>query len=92
MKKYVFLVFLLTLFLYLQHRIWIGDGSLEEVWQLKKRIQQQQTEIEQLKERNNALRAEVQDLQKGKASVEERARSELGMVKEDETFYQVIEQ
>ena len=82
---------LLALLLVLQYRLWVGEGSLAEVSNLKREIQEQAGELVQLRERNRALQAEVEDLRSGLEAVEERARSELGMVKEGEVFYQVIE-
>ena len=75
----------------LQARLWLGEGSLAEVWQLKKEIGHQQQENYQLSERNRRLAAEVKDLKQGLSAVEERARSQLGMVKEGETFYLIID-
>ncbi|NNG14270.1 MAG: cell division protein FtsB, partial [Gammaproteobacteria bacterium] len=66
--------------------------SLAEVWQLRQQINTQKDENKQLQERNAALEAEVQDLKQGLAAIEERARNELGMVKKDETFFQVVEE
>lgn len=78
---------LVILFFSLQLRLWIGDGSLAEVWQLNSAIERQQTENHLLEERNKRLRAEVKNLKEGLDAVEERARTQLGMVKEDETFF-----
>ncbi|MDX1693720.1 MAG: cell division protein FtsB [Ketobacteraceae bacterium] len=74
-----------------QARLWLGEGSLAEVWQLKKEIGHQQQNNYQLSERNRRLAAEVKDLKEGLSAVEERARAQLGMVKEDETFYLIID-
>lgn len=82
---------LVILLLLLQTRVWVGDGSLAEVHRLSQELEQQQEKNRKLRERNLALEAEVKDLKQGLESVEERARSELGMTREDETFYQVIE-
>ncbi len=85
------LVIILTgLLLVLQFRLWIGDGSLSDVWQISQSVTAQQSENETLQARNAALEAEVNDLKKGTAAIEERARSELGMIKEGETFFQII--
>ncbi|GAB3388305.1 FtsB/FtsL family cell division protein [Azotobacter armeniacus] len=73
----------------LQHRLWVGDGSLAQVTELKRQIAEQQGENERLHERNRILEAEVRELKKGMETVEERARHELGMVKEGETLYQL---
>jgi len=83
--------FLVLLFVVLQYRLWVGDGSLAEVQRLRESIAQQQAENGQLRERNTALDAEVRDLKQGLVAVEERARAELGMIKEGETFFQIIE-
>ena len=82
---------LLILFLLLQYRLWVGDGSFAEVWQLHRQVEGQKQENARLSERNQALDAEVQDLKQGQAAIEERAREELGMIRDDETFYQIIE-
>lgn len=83
---------LLVIFVLLQYRLWLGDGSLVKVWQLKQAIARQQEENQQLTERNRALEAEVRDLKEGVAAIEERARTELGMIRDGETFYQVVEE
>ena len=76
----------------LQYRLWVGEGSLEELSTLRAEIDAQQREIERLRARNRTLQAEVEDLRTGQDALEERARSELGMIKEGEIFLQVIEQ
>ncbi|MDV7209838.1 cell division protein FtsB [Azotobacter beijerinckii] len=75
----------------LQYRLWVGDGSLAQVTELKRQISEQKSENERLHERNRLLDAEVQELKKGMETVEERARHELGMVKEGETLYQLAQ-
>ncbi|MBD9414553.1 MULTISPECIES: cell division protein FtsB [unclassified Pseudomonas] len=75
----------------LQYRLWVGDGSLAQVTELQRQIADQQGENERLLERNRILEAEVLELKKGMETVEERARHELGMVKEGETLYQLAE-
>jgi cell division protein FtsB len=82
---------LLILLALLQYRLWVGDDGVAEVWRLHKAIQAQQSDNATLVERNRALEAEVRDLRQGLAAVEERARTDLGMIKEGETFFQVIE-
>jgi len=82
---------LLLLFVLLQYDLWVGEGSLASAWRLKQTVKQQQTENDRLKQRNTALAAEVMDLKQGLDAIEERARSELGMVKDGETFIQVVE-
>ena len=82
---------LVALLLLLQYRLWVGEGSLAEVHALRKQVHEQKGELETMRQRNNALRAEVQDLKKGLDAIEERARSELGMVRENEEFYQIVD-
>jgi cell division protein FtsB len=88
--RYVALL-LLILLLALEVKLWTGDWSMREVWRLRERVSEQKQENQKLKQRNEALSAEVQDLKNGNEAVEERARSELGLVKPGETFYQVVE-
>ena len=83
---------LLVLFITLQLTLWFGEGGLAEVRQLRLKIEQQQAENVRLNERNAALEAEVKDFKQGLGAIEERARNELGMIKKDETFFQIIEQ
>jgi len=85
------LLLLVLLLLYLQYQLWIGDGSLQDVWELHKEVELQRQKNIELRERNAALEAEVTDLQQGLDAIEEHAREDLGMVKEGETFYQVVE-
>ncbi|MES9855153.1 MAG: cell division protein FtsB [Sedimenticola sp.] len=82
---------LLLIILVLQYRLWVGEGSLAEVHSLKKDISLQKEELKQMRLRNRALQAEVADLKKGLEAIEERARNELGMIREGEVFYQVVE-
>lgn len=82
---------LLCLLLVLQYRLWFAEGGLVEVHRLKEQVAEQRARNERLRERNRALAAEVRDLKQGLDAVEARARSELGMVREGETFYQVVE-
>ncbi|TCK18431.1 cell division protein FtsB [Thiogranum longum] len=83
---------LVILLVLLQYRLWVGDGSLAEVWGLYQQVEAQKAENRELHERNQALEAEVQDLKQGLDAIEERAREELGMTRDDETFYQIIEE
>ena len=87
----ILIAILVILLLVLQYRLWVGKGSLAEVGNLKQEISDLQQELVSLRERNRALQAEVDDLRSGNAAVEERARSELGMIKQGEVFYQIIE-
>ena len=82
---------LVILLLMLQYRLWVGEGSLAEVHNLRQEIAIQKEKIQKLRERNLELRAEVENLKHGQEAIEERARSGLGMIRENEIFYQVIE-
>ena len=81
---------LLVLLVLLQYRLWFGDAGVREVNRLQAEIEHQRAENDLLRERNRTLAAEVQDLKKGTTAIEERARTDLGMVGESETFYQVV--
>jgi len=85
--KYFFAI-LGVLLLVLQFRLWKGDGSLAQYRHLRTEISTQQEKVEALKERNQTLEAEVQDLKNRLGALEERARSDLGMIRKNETFYQ----
>lgn len=85
------LAILLALFLGLQFNLWLGDFGLVRYWQLEKQVDAQAKANEQLRARNRQLQAEVFDLKHGTDALEERARSQLGMIKKGEEFYQVIE-
>ena len=87
----IVLVLLVALLAWLQYRLWFGAGGQHEVAALRQQVQRQSRDNEGLKQRNVALGAEVEDLKSGDAAVEERARSELGMIKPGETFYRVVE-
>ncbi|PKM45134.1 MAG: cell division protein FtsB [Gammaproteobacteria bacterium HGW-Gammaproteobacteria-1] len=91
MKRLVVAI-LVTLLLVLQYRLWFSDGGLVKMWQLSESLEAQKQENARLLERNRALEAEVIDLKQGLQAIEERARTELGMVKKDETFFQVIDE
>ncbi len=81
----------IVIFIWLQYRLWFSEGSLPDVWRLESQINEQKLENTRLRLRNLALQAEVSDLQEGLEAVEERARSEMGMIKQGEVFYQIIE-
>lgn len=88
MRMIVFV--LVVLLIYLQYTLWFGKGGIRDEQMLKRTVVQQQTEISALKERNRALAAEVLDLKQGMEAIEELARSEMGMIKDGELFFQLI--
>lgn len=85
------LIVLTLILLFLQYRLWVGEGSLAQRQVLKHKVEIQQQENEALRERNKVLANEVANLKDGLESVEERARTDLGMIKEGETFYMVVD-
>ena len=89
--KALTLIFVILIAL-LQYPLWLGKGSWLRVWNVNQQIEVQKDKNTTFKQRNETLNAEVRDLKQGNAAIEERARSELGMIKQDEVFYQVIEQ
>jgi cell division protein FtsB len=89
--KALTLIFVVLIAL-LQYPLWLGKGSWLRVWNVNQQIAERKEKNIALKQRNETISAEVQDLKQGNAAIEERARSELGMIKQDEVFYQVIDQ
>lgn len=81
---------LLLVLLALQYRLWVGEGSLAEVMQLKRQLAAQSAELADLRERNATLRAEVDDLREGLEAIEARARTELGLIRPGETYFQLL--
>ena len=90
MLRFLALVLVIVL-IALQVHLWTGQSGMRDVWRLQQQVEQQKAENAQLKKRNETLSAEVDDLKHGDEAIEERARSELGLVKPGETFYQVVE-
>ncbi|MGZ4953753.1 MAG: septum formation initiator family protein [Methylobacter sp.] len=87
----ILIAIIILLIIHFQYRIWIGDGSIAEIDAYQLRLDDLKKQAEEKRERNEALYAEVLDLRKGQEAIEERARDELGMIKEDETFFHVLE-
>ncbi len=81
---------LILLLIGLQYKLWLGDGSLSEVVQLSRELDLQKEKLRILEQRNNILEAQVLDLQNGLDAFEEKARNDLGMIKQGETFIQLI--
>jgi cell division protein FtsB len=84
-------IVLVVLIALLQYPLWLGKGGWLRVWQYSQQIQAHEKRNDYYRQRNETLRAEVRDLKQGQSAVEERARSELGMIKQDEVFYQVMQ-
>ena len=82
---------LAALVVLLQYPLWLGKGGWLRVWDLDRQVQAQKDRNATVRKRNLALDAEVRDLKQGFDAVEERARYELGMVKQDEVFFRIVE-
>ncbi|WP_372964089.1 septum formation initiator family protein [Marinobacter sp.] len=82
---------LVVLILLLQVRLWVGEGSFAQVWSLEEAIAVQRAENAGLSARNDRLYAEVRNLRNEQGAVEERARMNLGLIRDDETFFLVVE-
>ena len=82
---------LIALIALLQYPLWLGKGSWLRVWDADRQLRAQRETNQKLQSRNAALDAEVRDLKQGLDAIEERARSELGMVKRDEMFFQILD-
>ena len=83
---------LLLLLGILQYRLWIAEGSLAEQRRLQREVEEQARVNEELRQRNAVLEREVLELQTGNAGVEQRAREQLGLIREGETFYQFVDE
>ncbi len=81
---------LLSLILLLQYPLWLGKGGWLKVWDLDRQVEAQKQTNQQTQTRNSVLDAEVRDLKQGTEAIEERARRELGMVKRNEVFFQIV--
>ena len=81
---------LFVLLIFLQFKLWLGEGGFTEVARLETRVEEQRNKNDDLLRRNAELQAEVEDLRERLDAVEERARSELGLIKPEEQFYQVV--
>ncbi|GAB4391592.1 MAG: hypothetical protein Tsb005_02020 [Gammaproteobacteria bacterium] len=75
----------------LQYKLWFDNNNLFDVWHLKQILNQEREKNKLLMERNKALLAEVHDLKQGYEAIEEHARTDLGMIKDDEVFYQIVD-
>ena len=83
---------MVLLLIIIQSFSWISDGGIRESWELDREVEIRKNENQQLRDRNISLEAEVNDLKQGLSAIEERARTDLGMIEEQETYYQIIEE
>jgi cell division protein FtsB len=86
----ILITLLILVLIGLQYKLWFGDGSLSEVVQLSQELEIQKQKLQELEQRNKILEAQVLDLQNGLDAFEEKARNDLGMIKQGETFIQLI--
>lgn len=86
----IIVLVLLVFFFLLQHRLWFGKNSVPDYLVLENNIKQQRLDNEKLIKRNKVLYADTDDLKSGLDGIEERARNELGMIKENETFFRIV--
>ncbi len=84
-------VLLGALILLIQYPLWLGKGGWLRAWEMDRQLAGQRAKSRQLEARNAALAAEVRDLKQGTEAIEERARYELGMIRNDEVFFQIVE-
>jgi cell division protein FtsB len=85
------LIILIIVLASLQHKLWLGDGNLVQWIKLEQRLAERQIDNTKLAARNKALEADIKELKSGKQALEEEARYELGMIKENEEYYQFVE-
>ena len=85
------LISLTALLVLIQYPLWLGKGGWLRVWDLSKQVDGALLKEQELKARNAKLASEVQDLKEGTGAVEERARYELGMIKDNEVFVQILQ-
>jgi cell division protein FtsB len=79
------------MFFSLQYRLWVGEGSFAEVKHLEEQIANQKLDLKKMQQENLELQAEIEDLKAGLDAVEERARTELGMTRQGEIYFQIVE-
>jgi len=84
-------IVLAALILLLQYPLWLGKGGWLRVWEIDRQVKAQKEGNAKLRVRNDALDAEVRDLKQGYDAIEERARYELGMIRQDEIFFHIME-
>lgn len=88
--RYIFMILIITLIV-LQHKLWLGDANLIQWINLEKKLTEHEHKNTKLAARNKALEADIKELKGGDQALEEQARYELGMIKENETYYQFVD-
>ncbi|MBT0585384.1 cell division protein FtsB [Alteromonas oceanisediminis] len=90
LRKRLLPLLLITLLALLQYRLWFGKHSIPDLWELEAQIAAQVQQNANLTQRNDLLKADINDLKIGLEAIEERARNELGLIKQGETFYRIL--
>jgi cell division protein FtsB len=80
-----------ALIVLIQYPLWLGKGGWLRAWEVDRQVDAQRAKNRQLQQRNATLEAEVRDLKQGSEAIEERARHDLGMVRNDEVFFQIVD-
>ncbi len=88
--RLIFILLIIALAV-LQHKLWLGDGNIIQWVKLQQKLKTQQQENSHLAKRNKTLETDIQELKTGDQALEEQARAELGMIKDDEIYYQFLE-
>lgn len=86
----IFLIVLVLVLLLLGYKLWFSDSSISQAWHLKQQLNAMNEDNAVLQQRNMLVTAEIESLKQGDETVEERARSDLGLVKPGEVFYQIV--
>ena len=86
-----FFIILIIALVVLQHKLWLGDGNIVQWLNLEKKLEDHQLENSKLAARNRAMEADIKELKSGDQALEEQARFELGMIKEEEEYYQFVD-
>ncbi|OUU79220.1 MAG: hypothetical protein CBC38_05605 [Gammaproteobacteria bacterium TMED78] len=88
----ILIFFMAILLITIQLFFWLSDGGIREAWNLEKEVELRFDKNQELEERNSSLEAEVFDLKQGLSAIEERARTDLGMISQEETYYHIIDE
>jgi cell division protein FtsB len=90
MRNRILPILMVGLLLVLQYRLWFGKHSIPDLWDMQEKIELQVQQNANLQQRNDLLKADINDLKIGLEAIEERARNELGLIKQGETFYRIL--
>lgn len=90
MRNRVLPILMIVLLVALQYRLWFGKHSIPDLWDMQQKIESQVQQNANLQQRNDLLKADINDLKIGLEAIEERARNELGLIKQGETFYRIL--